>query len=200
MAERNVITTAGEISRSAGAIEGSVGRYTADAASSLNFTSNWTQLDLNRLSGTYGEMTAQKMAVQLGETVIQSQYVRGAVQDAGIDFLSFTGRGKDARLFINSVKRWSGEVPAASFSEFGLGGGTPARQLANMKKAFKEAANAIQSAGFDSDTAATLVSQLRDYTARIRIIRGTNTTIAPEVLEDIGRRTGYIAGEGFVIP
>jgi hypothetical protein len=152
------------------------------------------QLLFNGLSGAAGEWSAKRIARSLGETVIESQVKRGAVE-TGFDFLSFTGKGSAARLFINEVKKVSGAVAATKFSTLGLGrsGRTTLRQ------ALDDAEAAIIRAGLDDLTTRTLVAQLRSG-ANVRLIGRADTIFNPHILEQIGSATGLITGQGFWIP
>ncbi len=143
------------------------------------------------------EQRAQVAARQLGETVIQSQVKQGAV-NRGFDFLSFTGTGKNARLFINEVKNVAGKVATRSFSTFGLG----KSGLKSFNQSLGFATEAINSAGLGRATTNALLNQLAPGgNAAIRLIgsQAKGTVFNPFVNDLIGQTTNFITGEGFLI-
>ena len=149
------------------------------------------------LATDFENRAAQFAANELRETVIQSQVRQGAV-NRGFDFLSFTGTGRDARLFINEVKNVTGRVASSSFSTFGLG--------RSGVKTFREAVGfaqaAIDNAGLDNATRLTLLNQVvPGGGAAVRLIgsQAKGTVFNPFVNDLIGQTTNFITGEGFLI-
>jgi hypothetical protein len=114
----------------------------------------------------------------------------------GFDFLSYTGTGSNARLFINEVKNVTVRVRGSKFTVFGLGwGGGPV-----FTEAVLNAQTAILNHGLDKATTEALLRQLSPGgNAAIRLIGNSakKTYFAPSVLERIGHATGFIVGEGF---
>ncbi len=147
------------------------------------------------LATEFEKRAAQYAANELGETVIQSQIRQGAV-NKGFDFISFTGTGKNSRLFINEVKNVTGKVASSSFSVFGLG----KSQLKSFDNALSLARTAIYDAGLDKRTRDALIDQLLPGGgAAIRLIgsQSKGTVFNPYVNDLIGKTTGFITGEGF---
>ncbi|MDP9191460.1 MAG: Ig-like domain-containing protein [Acidobacteriota bacterium] len=152
-----------------------------------------TQANLSR--GNAMETLARQGARDAGETIIETQFRRGAAT-RGFDFLSFSGEGANARLFINEVKHEGGRVGSRRFTSFGLG----RSGMQTFDDAFRVAQQRIARAGFDRATQEALLGQLRSRTARIRLIGGQRTVFDPLINQAIGARTGFITGQGFMLP
>ncbi|MEA2572468.1 MAG: hypothetical protein QOI24_4469 [Acidobacteriota bacterium] len=149
----------------------------------------------NQLGGEGAEALAKSIASEGGESIIESQFQRGAAS-RGFDFLSFTGEGASARLLINEVKREAGRVGSRRFTTFGLGRSGER----TFREAIAVAQQRIATANLDFATRSALLAQLRGGTARIRLIGGRNTIFDAGVLTRIGQRTGFITGHGFSLP
>lgn len=135
--------------------------------------------------GHFGEQVARHYCRQvLGETLVDSQYKRGAAL-RGFDFLSYKGTGSKAQLYINEVKLYHGEVPERSFTVFGLGkGGRPV-----FREALQVARRRINAIP-DKATREVLLKQLDNGSAIIRIIQGPATTVPEKTLSSVARATG----------
>ena len=137
---------------------------------------------------------------ELNETVIRTQQRVGAA-DRGFDFISFSGTGANAKLFINEVKFVTGRARSRKFSVFNVGktaGGKD--RTGNFDTALGIARDAIIDLDLDRITRDALLRQLRpNGSAVIRLIGSTDkaTHFDPKIIERIGKATGFVAGEGF---
>jgi hypothetical protein len=131
------------------------------------------------------ETTGKAAVTSAGETVIESQYLQGAVQK-GFDFLSFKGAGEGAQLLLNEAKAVSGAVPAQKFTTFGLG----ASGQRTFESAMRVARARIENAGLDVLTREALLGQLETGGARIRLIGGRGTQFTREAITSIEEATG----------
>ncbi len=137
------------------------------------------------------EQRAQAAARARGEGVILSQWGTGWMK-RGIDFLSYTGIGKKAQLFLNEVKAYSNLVPSSKFTAFGLGKGGPRILELNIQQAER----AIRRAGLDQATTRSLIRQIHDQTAQIRLI-GPKSVFDPLVTNFLQSQTGFPVRVGF---
>lgn len=154
-----------------------------------------TRLRANNVKGSVFEAVAKKAAAETGETVIESQFQRGAAV-RGFDFLSVQGTGADAQLFINEVKDEIGRVGSRRFTTFGLG----KSGKAPFDEAFKVARDRILAdPRFDRVTRQTLLGQLENRTAKIRLIGGAATRFDPDIMNRIGQATGFSVEEGHLL-
>lgn len=172
-----------------------VGGVSALSDAQLTQLARVPRVAMNQIGGEGAELAAQRIAGDLGETIIETQFQRGAAP-RGFDFLSFTGRGFEARLFINEVKLEAGRVGSRRFTTFGLG----RSGMRTFDEAMRVAQQRIASSGVDFATQQALLGHLRGGTANIRLIGGRNTIFDPQINQVIGSRTGFIIGQGFTLP
>jgi RHS repeat-associated protein len=154
-----------------------------------------TRTAANLSRGSRAEQAARLMAREAGETIIETQFLRGAAT-RGFDFLSFTGSGSEVRLFINEVKHYTGRVGSRRFATFGLG----RSGQRTFREAMAVAEQRIVTSSLDFATQRALISQLRSGRARVRLIGGRNTVFDPHVMQRLGERTGFLTGQGFTLP
>jgi hypothetical protein len=160
------------------------------------------EIELLEASGTVPEwkileMKAMHHSQSLGQSVIESQYMVGA-SPRGFDFLSFSGKGKDAKLYINEVKNWRGDVPANAFTALGT------KNPAQLQKSLEAAENAIKNAkNLDPETKTALLAQLYKRGAsgpRIRLYGNSKTTASNETFGTIESSTGLTISDFFLLP
>lgn len=173
----------GTIAKTAGRAATTVVETGKKAAKSVRKRFRKTPIEL----GNALEKRAKAFASdKLGETVIESQFRQGAAQ-RGFDFVSFTGKGRNAQLIINEAKNFKGGVPTVKFTTFGLG----KSGIRTFRKALKVAEQRILKSGLDSQTERTLIRQLRRGGARIRLIGGKRTRFTEGQVELIEQVTGF---------
>jgi hypothetical protein len=128
--------------------------------------------------GDVGEVIAQRAALARGETVIQTQFTRGAAE-VGFDFVSITGSGQGAQLFINEVKNVLGNVSNVSALGLSRSGriteSTLARNIAVAEERILEAARLGR---ITDETASVVLNQLKTEGAVVRIIGNSQTTMS----------------------
>jgi hypothetical protein len=150
------------------------------------------QLTKNMGKGAAGEAAAKRMYADLGEGIIETHYGN----NHGFDFASYTGKGAEARLFLNEVKSGSSRLRPSGFTTFGLGKSGEK----TFRAAMLHAREAIEGAGLDQATTEALVDQLLNRQARVRLIGGAGTVFDPRITQRIGETTGFVTGEGFRLP
>jgi hypothetical protein len=133
------------------------------------------------------ERKAQQAAAADGEVVIQSQERKGAV-DKGFDFLSYTGTGKDAKLFINEAKAYNGNVTETAFSCFGMG---RRAKPTTLNESIKLAREAIIKQVPDAATREALLAQLDNKTATVRLFGVGGTVVNSDVLAAVQAKGGW---------
>jgi hypothetical protein len=167
-------------------------------------TAELRKLKAQRVTPKLGRLLEEKAKAlvrkRFGETVIESQYKLG-IEGLGFDFLSFTGRGKNVKLFINEVKDFSGKVPQTKFTMFGMG----ERGSRAFDDAMAAARKAIANTSLDSATKEALLDQLNSKGAagaKIRLIgsEAKGTIFDPDINDLIGETTERIVGERFLLP
>jgi hypothetical protein len=150
--------------------------------------------DRARAKGSAFEPIAKQTLEGRGETVINSQRPRGPHINEGFDSLSYTGTGKDAKLFINDAKNVVGEVTVEDFRSFGLSGKTgkgyhpPPDTLARSKRIAQEA---IESQVKDRATREALLDQLNGVGGAKATVR----IIAPKGTPPISEATAQTVAE-----
>ena len=77
-----------------------IGLYTAAA---IELSGGAAPTNVLKLGGALKRKAKDFIQLNLGEALIESQYKRG-IEGLGFDFLSFTGKGSNAKLFINEVR------------------------------------------------------------------------------------------------
>jgi hypothetical protein len=109
--------------------------------------------------------------------------------------VSFSGTGRNAKLFINEVKNVTGRVRGSKFTVFGLGWGGGGV----FDDAIVQSRKAIATAGLDKTTRKVLLDQLENKTATIRLIGNSakGTSFASSVIERVRYATKFISIEGF---
>jgi RHS repeat-associated protein len=144
----------------------------------------------SRVKGSVFEESARQVVVDRGETVIETQRRRGALQE-GFDFASFTGEGADAQLYLNESKGYVGTIEPRKFSSFGLGKQRAVGPQDTLSRSLQLAEDAIRNANFDDVTKQTLLNQLRDRQAIVRIIGRQSTRVTEATIQKVEERSGF---------
>ena len=160
-----------------------------NSARIVAFRSAANSLRTARMAGLVPNEAFEQLAMALrrkaGETVIDSQVVKGAAK-TGFDFLSVSGQGRNAKLVINEVKNVTGKVPTRNFTTFGLG--DVSRAKSTVGNAVEQARKAIKNApNIDSTTKDALLDQLRRGRFEVRVIgnKAKGTSVNKDVRRQI---------------
>src|SRR5262249_1496878 len=133
-------------------------------------------------------------------TVINSQWMQGPIP-RGFDSLSYTGTGKQAKLYINDAKDYKGAVTETDFSAFGLSGkkGRPGAKLPDtLKESMRRAEAAINEQVKDVATRDELIRQLRAKEATVRIIGPATASIDDATRAAVKAKTGFTVSRDIV--
>jgi hypothetical protein len=112
----------------------------------------------------------------------------------GFDSLSYTGTGKQAKLYINDAKNYQGAVKEKDFSAFGLSGknGRPgAKPRDTLKESMDKAEDAIRAQVKDVATRDELIRQLRGKSATVRIVAPATANIDDATRAAVKAKTGF---------
>ncbi len=124
------------------------------------------------------EKSARRWARKQGERTLKTQW--GG--NNGFDFISWTGTGKNAKLFINEVKAVNGKVRLGTITAFGFGSRGKDQVTRNVQETIKSIDKARRRGRIDLATATALQDQLRSKTAKVRMIGLQGATKFPDNL------------------
>ena len=147
----------------------------------------------NREHAAQGLLQSVPHNLRQKETLFSTQYSlrvgRRKWSGLGFDSASFSGIGTSAQLFIDEYKHVMGAVELSKFTTLGFGRG--ADPMRAFDKARKTLESQIDSVALDDITRRTLLGQLRNSGAIVRLVGHDATEFRDEVVDRISQRSGF---------